>query len=134
VRVLEAATDRDLTRQVLTQVILEMQAPLDLIPVDLLHTILRVQGTIDQAPFTAALAVVTRQIAEQGGLWAQQLAALMGGVPGFTAAPRPPSPAPAGTPGPIPGETADPPEPAPDRELTDLRARMNALLERMNRR
>ena len=111
VKVVEASSDRDLTRQVLTQVILEQQEALDLVPVELLHALIRVQGTLEQAPFAAFLAAVTSQFVSRGNLLAQQLASFMGSFPGFGAtdpgrgAARPTAPSTSAAP---PAEAAPP--------------------------
>lgn len=55
VHVVDAKTDEDLTRQVLVQVILEEQDRLDLLPVDLLHQVIRVQGTFRAGALSSAL-------------------------------------------------------------------------------
>ena len=78
VRVVDAKTGRDLTRQVLTQVILEQQDRLDLIPIELLHAIIRVQGTLQQGPFSSFLTGFTRQFTHGGHLWAQQMQSKFG--------------------------------------------------------
>lgn len=83
VKVVDAGSGQDLTRQVLTQVILEQQDRLDLIPVELLHAVIRSQGTLQQAPFAAFLSAATQQFASAGHLWAQQMASLFGRLPGF---------------------------------------------------
>jgi polyhydroxyalkanoate synthesis repressor PhaR len=78
IKVVEASTERDLTRQVLTQVILEQQEALDMFPIELLQAIIRVQGTLEQAPFSAFLSVATRQFIQHGNLWTQQMSAFFG--------------------------------------------------------
>jgi polyhydroxyalkanoate synthesis repressor PhaR len=139
VRVVEAASEKDITRAVLMQVILELQAPLDLVPAELLHTVIRVQGTLDQAPFTAFLSLITRQLGEPGQAWARQLTSIFPGlastVPGAgTVAPAPstvdPAPPPAGSA--TPPKAA--PSAAPDEDLGAVRQRMSAVLDRLNRR
>ncbi|MBI5486587.1 MAG: hypothetical protein HY905_04570 [Deltaproteobacteria bacterium] len=80
VRVADAASGKDITRQVLTQVILERQEALDMLPVELLHVIIRTQGTIEQAPFAAFLAAFTRQIVTAGQLWTQPVANFLRGL------------------------------------------------------
>ncbi|MBI5503093.1 MAG: hypothetical protein HY907_22800 [Deltaproteobacteria bacterium] len=94
VRVADAASGKDITRQVLTQVILERQEALDMLPVELLHVIIRTQGTIEQAPFAAFLAAFTRQIVTAGQLWTQPVANFLRGlahaVPGVGAPVEPP--------------------------------------------
>ena len=51
VKVVGAKSGDDLTRQVLTQVILEEKGRLELIPVELLHYVIQVQDTNMAAPF-----------------------------------------------------------------------------------
>jgi polyhydroxyalkanoate synthesis repressor PhaR len=140
IKVVEASTERDLTRQVLTQVILERQEALEMFPIELLLSIIRVQGTLEQAPFAAFLGAATRQFIQHGSLWTQQMAAFLGAfAPGFMpmtsapqpqAAPQPPRAEPSEPePEPPPGE----PEPAPASDLRDLRQRMDALLGKLGR-
>lgn len=112
VQVVDARGGQDLTRQVLTQVILEAQDRLALIPVELLHALIRAQGTLQQAPLSAFLAGVARQMSAAGDLWAQQL--------GVLSSPVAPPPGQAASGGPA--------------ELEVLRARMDALLERLDRK
>jgi polyhydroxyalkanoate synthesis repressor PhaR len=123
VRVVDATGNRDITRQVLTQVILEQQDRLDMIPVDLLHLIIRTQGTLQQGPISTLLANITRQFTSTGTQWAQQMADFFGGFPGFAP------------------ETKSAPSPAHDagdagnkqEELDKLRSRMDALLSSMGK-
>ncbi len=76
VKVVDAKTGADLTRQVLIQVLLEEQERVDLLPVELLHHIIAVQGTIQAAPFA-------RWLADSFSQW-QKLGDMMSGtVPGF---------------------------------------------------
>ncbi len=137
VRVVDAKQEHDLTRQVLTQVILEQQERLDLLPLELLHGIIRVQGTVQQAPFAAWLQSVAQQLSSSAAPWAEQLGQLFGGF-GFGAPARqrgrqqqsePAEPEPPRT------ETEPKPEqqdsPAARAELDDLRRRMDALLSRL---
>jgi polyhydroxyalkanoate synthesis repressor PhaR len=116
VKVVDAKGGGDLTRQVLTQVILEQQARLDLIPVELLHAVIRVQGTVQQAPLSAFLAAAARQLGAAGELWLRQLGLLA------------PPPSPAAPPGAPDAAQASP------SELDGLRARMEALLKRLDRK
>ncbi|HOX46728.1 MAG TPA: polyhydroxyalkanoate synthesis regulator DNA-binding domain-containing protein [Myxococcota bacterium] len=113
VKVVDAKGGGDLTRQVLTQVILEQQERLDLIPVELLHAVIRVQGTVQQAPLSAFLAAAARQLGAAGELWLRQLGLLA----------SPPSPA----------DSGDATQAGPS-ELDGLRARMDALLKRLDRK
>ncbi len=62
VRVIDAKDGRDLTRHVLTQVILERHERLDIIPAELLHGIIRAQGTQQQGPFSSVLSGIAQQL------------------------------------------------------------------------
>ncbi len=138
VKVVEASSGRDLTRGVLTQVILEHQDAMDMIPVELLHAIIRVRGTLEQAPFAAFLAAVTRQFVEAGNLWSRQWAGFFGGAEGDAPAePEPPEPEATG-PEPA-GPAAEPERPAgPSKgpvanDIDALRRRMDALLNKLGK-
>ncbi|MBN1774202.1 MAG: polyhydroxyalkanoate synthesis regulator DNA-binding domain-containing protein [Deltaproteobacteria bacterium] len=134
VRVVEEASGKDITRQVLLQVILERDERVDLVPAELLHAILRVQGTVQQGPLAAYLAEATRLFSQAGALWARQVDALLGGAAGLPTAGAPAATssaaasaeatkdAAASTKEPSAG-SAPPPE--------DLRERMSALLKRL---
>lgn len=131
VRVVEEASGKDITRQVLLQVILERDERVVLVPVELLHAILRVQGTVQQGPLAAYLAEATRLFSQAGALWARQVDALLGtaagmpaGAPGASGAPTAAPTPPAATP--TAGSPTDAPPPP-----EDLRERMNALLKRL---
>lgn len=134
VRVVEEATGKDITRQVLLQVILERDERVDLVPVELLHAILRVQGTVQQGPLAAYLAEATRLFSQAGALWARQVDALLGGAAGLATGgtTSPPSDAEAaGTP--APRASAKDVTPGADVAATpeELRERMSALLKRL---
>jgi polyhydroxyalkanoate synthesis repressor PhaR len=146
IKVVEASSDRDLTRQVLTQVILEQQEALDMVPIELLQSIIRVQGTLEQAPFAAFLTATTRQFIQHGSLWTQQMAAFLGAfvTPSVFSAPQPPRPGPEPTQpaGPEPNDPHEPyedpsaePEPpqTADTDLRSLRQRMDALLGKLGK-
>jgi len=142
VKVVEASTERDLTRQVLTQVILEQQEALDMFPVELLHAVIRVRGTLEQAPFSAFLATATRHFVQSGSLLTNQMATFFGGFPnaGDAAAPEPE----AGGLDPVEPPQA-PPDPEPKAEPTaakpnqssgdidGLRQRMDTLLGKLGK-
>ncbi len=66
IKVQDAREGTDLTRQVLTQVLLEEQERLDMLPVELLHLIIRAQGTAAQAPLTRFLSHSFTQFASLG--------------------------------------------------------------------
>jgi polyhydroxyalkanoate synthesis repressor PhaR len=123
IRVVDANSGKDLTRQVLTQVILEQQERLDMIPVELLHTIIRTQGTLQQGPFTAFLSGVARQAASAGSLLAQQMASLFSSVPGFGQAAR--ADATGGD-----REVAAPGKDEQLKRLEELQERLDALLKK----
>ena len=135
VRVVDANSGKDLTRQVLTQVILDQQERLDMIPVELLHTIIRTQGTLQQGPFSVFLAAVARQATSAGTAWAQQMAQMFGGF--AKPAGAPPDAAPAEQPAPGEQPPGQPPapsreekkEPEPDEKLEQLRSRLDALVK-----
>jgi polyhydroxyalkanoate synthesis repressor PhaR len=143
VQVIDSTTSKDLTRQVLMQVILEHQESLDVVPVDLLHAVLRVRGTLEQAPLAAFLTSMTGQFVQRGNQWARQISDLMGsfpmtGVPGFAGsapAQTPPdaNPAPSAEHGNevVDAEPPDTPQSSP--ELHNVRNRMDALLSKMKK-
>jgi len=81
VKVIDSTTSKDLTRQVLMQVILEQQESLDVVPVELLHAVLRVQGTLEQAPLASYLSAMTGQFVDRGNVWAKQIVDLMSSFP-----------------------------------------------------
>lgn len=140
VKVIEASTNRDLTRQVLTQVILEHQESLEMIPIELLHAIIKVRGTLEQAPFSAFLAAVTRQFIDAGNFWSRQWGGIFNGrddeSPGrgrdasVTPSPDEGDAAPEGA-------SVAPPQAAtqatPTKDLDTLRRRMDALLNKLGR-
>ncbi|MFH2009599.1 MAG: polyhydroxyalkanoate synthesis regulator DNA-binding domain-containing protein [bacterium] len=137
VKVIDSSTERDLTRQVLTQVILEQQETLEIVPVELLHAVIRVRGTLEQVPFAAFLSAVTGQFLNRGNQWTRQLADLMGSFgSSFTGGSQPRAAESAGGAG-----AASPSEPPPeppaqtpgDGNLDDVRGRMNALLDKMKK-
>lgn len=138
VQVVDSTTSKDLTRPVLLQVLLEQQDSLEMVPVELLHALLRVQGTLEQAPFAAFLSAMTGQFVERGNHWAKQLVELMGGFPlagmgGLGSMPGFGGDAPAGSsPEPSEEDTAAPPD-APVDGLHEVRNRMDALLNRMKK-
>jgi polyhydroxyalkanoate synthesis repressor PhaR len=73
VEVLDARTEEDLTRSVLLQVILEENARAELLPVELLHALIRVQGTAAASPLAGFLAGAWKQWSEAGETWGQAL-------------------------------------------------------------
>jgi len=132
VRIVGAANGKNLTRPVLLQVILEQQDATEMIPAEFLHAVIRAQGTLEQAPFSAVLSAVTRQLASATQLWAQPMANLFRGLSGT---PAPPAESPAAS----PPATGEPPvdEPAdaapPDGPVEGLRRRIDSLLRQVHR-
>jgi len=125
VKVVDAKGGKDLTRVVLTQVILEEQDRLDLFPVELLHHVIKTQGTMLQGPFATFLSMAMKQFLSTGEMWERQVQGLVQGMGG-------------GREGRPAAKAADP-EPAPDEEpvagrdedLDAVRNRMKALLGRL---
>lgn len=128
VEVVDAKTDADLTRAVLVQVILEEQERLDLLPIDLLHHVIRVQGTA-QAGVTASFLTssmkqflefgeqVSRTVAPASKAWMDLAEAAFRG---FTApATRPASPPPEPEAEPSPEPAPAPADGSSDRNLAD---------------
>jgi polyhydroxyalkanoate synthesis repressor PhaR len=141
VQVQDAKDGIDLTRQVLTQAILERQERLDLIPIELLHLLIRVQGTLQQVPFANFLASLAAQFRQGGALWAQQFSGLFPGLTGLGQAPASPpaTAAPARPHKPSRGkarkqERAGQKSGAEIEELMDLRTRMDALLKKLGKK
>ncbi len=126
VSVEDSKTGRDLTQEVLLQVVLASPAGAALVPVGLLRRLIR----------AAANPVLSRGIdpalAQGLDLFHRQLEALERGMPGFPGWPSadvhppPPPPPPPQDPGPRPDDDADP-------ELDALRARLDALEKRLRR-
>jgi polyhydroxyalkanoate synthesis repressor PhaR len=80
VRVVDANTGADLTRQVLTQVMLEQGTPLALIPIELLHSAIRYHGTDHQGAFAAFLSMVMKQFHAMDGMWEKQIHMMLEGL------------------------------------------------------
>jgi polyhydroxyalkanoate synthesis repressor PhaR len=122
VEVVDAKSGKDLTRQVLTQVILDQQERLNMIPVELLHFIIRTQGTLQQGPFSSFLSLITEQFTSQGNLWGRQMAQMFD-LQGFAPkAANTGASTPAGQGGKKPDDQQD---------MESLRSRMDALLKSM---
>jgi len=129
VKVVDANRGTDLTRQVLTQVILEEQDRLDLIPVEMLHHVIKVQGTVLQGPFASFLTMAMKQFHDTGSLWQQQMDSMFDGWSRWA---KPAAAERAADPAPEP-ET-ERPEGETDEDLGDLRQRMDDLLDRLGKR
>lgn len=80
VKVVDANTGADLTRQVLAQVMLEQGTPLALIPIELLHAVIRYHGTDHQGAFAAFLSMVMKQFNAMDGLWERQISMMLDGL------------------------------------------------------
>jgi polyhydroxyalkanoate synthesis repressor PhaR len=141
VDVVDAKTGESLTRQVLVQVILEEQERLDLLPIELLHHVIKVQGTAQASATATFLSQSLTQFMGVGEQWSRAVgptgkawmdmagAALRGFTDPFPATPAAADDAP-------PPPDGDPPEtpPAGDAEETgetDLAADVAALKDQM---
>ena len=152
VRVVDAREGTDLTRQVLTQVILEQQDRLDVLPVELLHLVIRVTGTSYAGGLASVLKRTFEPFSKGSGLWTtseparddivgnagkladawmqsmRTLFAAAGAAREAGAAKPPPSP-PTEPSKPEPEPTAEAERPEPG--LDALRDRMASLLDRL---
>lgn len=134
VRVEDAKTGEDLTREVLLQVVVELHGGMDFLPVGLLRRIIRATG---DDPFQR---VLRQQLASAlellGGQMDRVERQFEQMFPGFGKPPPPPPKAAA--PEPPPAEEAPPPSPAAsgagEDEIGALRARLSALEERLKGR
>lgn len=125
VQVVDAKTEEDLTRSVLMQALLELPGVLDVMPVSLLHRIIRSTGNTPMHP------LVAKQLGAGMELLETQLAAFEQQF-GWPQPPRP-----ASAPPPEPEEDDDeeePPPPARDPELDALRQRLAEIEARLKRR
>lgn len=136
VTVVDAKSGADLTRQVLLQVLLDEQDRLDLLPIELLQHVIRVQGTLQAAPFQRWLSDSFSQWTQLGevlqkGLSANPAAAAwMKAMQGFTPPAGPAASAAAQSPDPTQDPEADP-QPGPADPMASLRAQMDDLLGRL---
>ena len=80
VEVVDAKSGDDLTRQVLVQVILEEQERLDMLPPDLLHQVIRVQGTMEAGALSGFLSDAMSRFSEVGETWKGQVEESLGEV------------------------------------------------------
>lgn len=136
-RVEDARTGEDLTREVLLQVVLEVQGGLDFLPVGLLRRIIRATGDgPGQALLRQQLATAFAMIHDQLDRLESQFAFLNPAAwvpPGARAEPSPaappePEPEPMAEPGPPP-----PPPRSTGEDLASLRARLEALEKRLRK-
>jgi len=135
VKVIDATTGADLTRQVLTQAILDQQSPLTLIPVELLHAILKYQGTIYQAAFSSFLGMVMKQFLATGKMWERQIAKMLAGMTRTGEAPQlasPPARSGAAEPNVESADGAGEPPPGAERsDIQGVREQLRSLLGRL---
>ncbi len=128
VSVVDAKSGADLTRQVLIQVLLEEQDRLDMLPIELLHHVIRVQGTLHAAPFQRWLTDSFKQWNQLGAVLQQGLAsnpaaaAMMKAMQGWK---NPGA-------GPAAGSGQAPPEPEPKRAKEPTADPMAALRQQMD--
>ncbi len=149
VKVIEAKGDADLTRAVLVQVILEEQERLDMLPVELLHQVIRAQGTLSENSLTGLLQATWQQWAGVGeaatGGWAQATTAPFTSAmnswrnamkPATSRGDRPPSEQHEPQAAPPAAKAADPStaatEPDLEAEAAKLRKQMEDLLKRLD--
>lgn len=150
VEVVDAKSGDDLTRQVLVQVILEEQERLDMLPVDLLHQVILMQGTIQEGMLSSFLTESMNRFMETGEAWKDQVEdslgevaavaaegakAWMGAVEGMFRDWTVPG-APGGQVAPQPANEEPPPEEEPEEEqfdlakdVEDLKAKMAQLMD-----
>jgi len=129
VQIVDAKSGADLTRPILMQVILEAQGALELMPVGLLHRMIRLGNASPMhAVFRKQLAAGLEMLDAQVTRMEQQFQILRPDAP-----PQPRATAPA--PEPPPEEPPPAPEPAapPAGEMDALRARLAALEARLSR-
>jgi polyhydroxyalkanoate synthesis repressor PhaR len=126
VKVVDAKTEEDLTRAVLTQALLELPGVLEVLPIALLHRIIRSTGATPMHP------LVARQLGAGLELLETQLSAFEQQF-GWPPPPKPPAPPPP------PPEEEDDDEPStdepppPDPEMDALRARLAEIEARLKR-
>ncbi len=123
VRIVDAKTDEDLTKEVLLQVVLEVLRGVDLLPIGMLRRLIRASGS---AP---AHLLLRQQLSTGLDLVSSQLDRMEALLQ--PPAPPPPPPSRREADEPPPEES---PRAAPDPELVELRARLAALEARLGRR
>lgn len=133
VRVEDAKTGEDLTREVLLQVVLEVQGGLDFLPVGLLRRVIRATGE------GAGQALLRQQLATAFAMIHDQLDRMEAQFGFFNPAPRPaPGPRAPASAEPAPDEEPPEAEPVPPprgagEDLATLRARLEALERRLRK-
>lgn len=135
VRVEDARTGEDLTREILLQIVLEVQGGLDFLPVGLLRRIIRATGgdarqQLLRQQLATAFAMIHDQLdrLESQFPYLDPLAPLRGARPATAREPDPPAYA-AGPPEP----EATEPAAADADDLQNLRARLDALEKRLRK-
>ena len=120
VKIVDAKTDEDLTKEILLQVVLEVLRGVDLLPIGMLRRLIRASGTgpahlLLRQQLTTGMDLVSTQL--------DRMEALMQPPP----APPPPKK-------PEPPEPVDEPKKTEDPELAELRARLARLESRLGRK
>lgn len=148
VRVVDAKTDEDLTREVFLQIILEAQGGLDFLPLGLLRRIIRATGTepanrMTRQQLATALELLHAQMDRVEGQFAKMFPTFFkpGVWPGASGsappadAPSPPEPEPPrqSPEPPAEGRKAPPAEAAAGDDLGELRARLEQLEKRLRK-
>ena len=118
VKVVDTRSNDDLTKEVLLQVVIEVQGGVDLLPVGMLRRMIRASGT------SPAHRMLRQQLSTGLDLVSAQLDRMEALLP-VTPPPPPPTPEP-----PTPDPEGDA---GADTELADLRARLAALESRLKR-
>jgi polyhydroxyalkanoate synthesis repressor PhaR len=129
VRVVDGDTGEDLTRRILTQIILEEQnrRQLELLPVELLQRIIAARNDVAKEWIEQALSGLTRFITQSAQQMKSATASIWPWASGF--------PMPGATPGgPQSAATADGDDEAVRRELEELKRKMADLASRVGRR
>ncbi len=124
VRVVDAKTDEDLTKEVLLQVVLEVLRGVDLLPLGMLRRFIRASGA------SPAHLLLRQQLST--GL--ELVSAQLDRMEALIQPPKAPPPPPPAAKAPPPEEEAREPASEPDPELKELRDRLAALEKRLARK
>ncbi len=123
VKIVDAKTDEDLTKEVLLQLVLEVLHGVDLLPIGMLRRLIRASGT------GPAALLLRQQLSTGLDLVSTQLDRMEALLQPPPAPPPPKKPEP---PVDVPDEPGE--GKGPDPELTELRARLAALEARLSRK
>jgi polyhydroxyalkanoate synthesis repressor PhaR len=127
VRVVDAKTEEDLTKEVLLQIVLEVLRGVDLLPVGMLRRFVRASGT------SPAHLMLRQQLATGFDLMSAQLDRMEALLQPVKTPPAPPPP-PTGGRAAAPEEESAAPAESQDSELRELRDRLAALEKRLSRK